>query len=270
MSNIIISVLAWLFLIAFGSAQNTKFQFNLDFEYSLSSVENSWVPLLDDFKWTRDTVEKVQGKSSFKFTRTYLKREFQLCLFQKIVLPQPGNELEVSLYSKSDQLNSAWFKIIAFDKNMIKIAVDSISLANNNQWQKFISCIKDTDDIYAISIEVRAKESFSTKKKLVTFWIDDMSIEIEGNALSKMIANQFVFKKKEISEINNNYPLNPDLEIPLKQITTINNKKIVGFGETVHGSKEINQAIFNNIKLYFNWSIVLRNSKPYFTCPSVV
>jgi len=88
-------------------------KYNLKFENSLK--ESPWIPILDDFKYEIDSTNKYEGKSALHFSRTYLRKEFNLNVNQIIVLPQIAKEIEVSICAKNEQLNFALLKITGLD-----------------------------------------------------------------------------------------------------------------------------------------------------------
>jgi len=92
-------------------------------------------------------------------------------------------------------------------------------------------------------IEIVAKEAFKDKKKQVDIWIDNLVIKLDA----KDIYDYSIPITNDYQQNNRNISLTPLFEIPV--INFENTKAtIYGFGESVHGSKEIAKSIFNNIR----------------------
>ncbi len=231
-----------------GFSQKYEDKYNLDFEVPLISHQSTWIFIPDAFKISLDSVEKVHGKNSFLFWRSYLKREFAACLYQTILLPKLGKKIVVSVQTKTLLLQAAWLKVKIYDKNRILIRGDSISIRSENSWYNNQITLNSKIEFSMVEIEVWANESFKEKKKEVKLWIDDMRIVLDGIDLSYYNEGNFSFSDYEINRINNNSPLTSELNLPLKVLNEIGRRKIYGFGETTHGSKEINKSVFENIK----------------------
>ncbi len=229
------------------SGQNSLDRYNLDFEYPLISQNSTWLIMQDEFRFGQDSIEKVHGNKSFILSRLYLKRKFLSCLYQTILLPYPGNRIEVSIYSKRKLLQSAWVKINCYDSSRKFIGSDSVSIISD-EWQKFSIKFNSVENIYFLNVEIWAAENFKEKKLWVHLWVDDMQIKINDRDLYSYDDNKTNFGKRDFEDIKNNISIEPDHKIPLNQIVKIGGKKIYGFGETTHGSKEILLAAYNNIK----------------------
>jgi len=217
-------------------------KYNLKFENSLK--ESPWIPILDDFKYEIDSTNKYEGKRALHFSRTYLRKEFNLNVNQTIVLPKIAKEIEVSICANNEQLSFALLKITGLDKKRRAIDCDSISLIEGGGWQKFVSKITSEFGFELLIIEIVAKESFKDKKKQVDLWIDNLNVNLDTKDIydySIPITNDYQ------QNISNNISLTPLLEIPTNNIESTN-ANIYGFGESVHGSKEIAKSIFNNIR----------------------
>lgn len=238
---------ALFFLFVINSfAQNHYKTYNFDFEKDINGDEDGWQAMFDSFQFSYDTISKVQGKRSIVFKRTYLPINFNLCLYNKILLPHSVNEISVSVFSKSSLLQSAWLKIAGFNTNGKIVVTDSVSILSND-WKKFtgkISC----PDLYLVSIELRAMEQFKEKKDEVKLWLDDISVSCEGVNLLSMKQPQNTDVENEIAEITKNIPLTGELVLPEPILADLARKKVIGFGETVHGSLETDKFIYNNIR----------------------
>lgn len=227
-------------------SQNLHKTYNFDFEKNINGDEDGWQAMFDSFRFNYDTISKVQGKRSIVFSRTYLKIDFNLCLYRKILLPHPVNEVSVSVFSKSLLLQSAWLKISGFNRNGKIVITDSVSILSND-WKKSTGRIS-YPDLYLVSIELRAKEQFKERKNEVKLWLDDISLSCEGVNLFSMKKPQNTDVENEIAKISKNTPLTGELVLPEHILADLARKKVIGFGETVHGSLETDKFIYNNIR----------------------
>jgi len=244
--RLIISYFMILPLLGFG--QKYIDRYNLDFEAPLISNKSSWIFIPDDFRIELDSIEKVHGERSFLLSRMYLNREFTSCLYQTILLAKPGKRIEVSIQTKTLLLQATWLKINVFDKNRNFIKSDSLSIKSDDIWKKNYIIVNSETEFLMIDIEVWAKESFKDKKKKVKLWLDDMRIVINNIDLLQYNDCKFSFSDSEIDEIKNHDTLTSELSISKNDLNKIGKRKIFGFGETTHGSKEIEKSIFENIK----------------------
>lgn len=220
-------------------------KYNFNFEKPFD--ESSWYCIRDDFRVEMDSLNKVSGKKSLLLSRIYLRHEFNLNLNQAILLPKIVKNIKVSIFAKSDQLFSADIKLTGLDKNRIPLISDSLSINGSQDWKQFVTEINSKQGIEILLIEIRAKEPFKENKKKVKLWIDNLQITLEGIDLYDFKDTKEQYSKTEYKDISKAVKINSLLEIPPQNIDSIRGK-IIGFGETIHGSKEISQSVYNNFK----------------------
>lgn len=245
MKHFIVIFLVLVTTVAFS--QDFKERYNFGFETNRDEVPDNWQLVTESYQLKFDTIDKVEGKRSIVFTRTYLKTEFNLCLYQKFLLPKPSSQISVSVFSKNLDHQYSWLKIAGFNKSGKIIVADSISIISNNSWQEFTAKLRHKG-IYLLSIEIRAREQFNVKKKEVKLWLDSITVICDGKNLLSFKSPSNEFSENEIVAIKNNIPLNEDMVIPENVLNKLAEKKIIGFGETTHGSLEIDKCIYNNLK----------------------
>jgi erythromycin esterase-like protein len=217
-----------------------------DFDFEKPIVESSWTCILDAFGTQPDTLNKVNGTRSLLITRRFFKTEFNLSIYQTLLLPKTARNIQASIFAKNNTLSSADLRIVGFDKNRKLISSDSITIIGSDKWQKFVATINSKKGIDILMIEIRAKEKL-TPKKQVKLWVDNLHLTLDGIDLYDYKEKEVIFSKKGRADIKRNEKLTPSLEIPEAAINKIN-AKIIGFGETVHGSKEIARTVFSNIR----------------------
>ncbi len=245
MRNSIIIFLSLIATVAFSQDFNSRYNFGL--ETNRKEVPDNWQLVLDCYQAKFDTIDKVEGKRSIMFSKPYLHTELSLCLYQKILLPKPANQISVSVFSKNIDHQYSWLKIAGFDRSGKIIVTDSISIISNNSWKEFKAKIAHKG-IYLLSMEMRTKEQFKENKKDVKIWIDGISVICDGTNLLSFNTPSYEFSKNEIAAIKNNIPMKEDMVLPENILKKIANKKIIGFGETAHGSFETDKCTYNNIR----------------------
>lgn len=239
-------IVVYLIVLSFcGFGQQQERNYNLDFEYPLSG--SSWWCIFDNFRVEPDSLNKVNGSKSILISRSYLKKEFNLSIYQIILLPRTVKNVQASIFAQCDQFFSAELNLIAFDNKRNVMSRDSNSIISNGMWRQFTTTVNSKIGIDIIMLEIRATENFIEKKKCVKLWIDNLQIMLDGIDLHKYKDTVYQLSDAEYNDISSNSKLTPLLEIPYKELKTID-AKIIGFGETVHGSKEISKSIFSNIR----------------------
>lgn len=236
--------LCLIFISSMAYCQQAIDKYDFDFEKPI--VESSWACILDAFGTQPDTLNKVNGTRSLLITRRFFKTEFNLSIYQTLLLPKTARNIQASIFAKNNTLSSADLRIVGFDKNRKLISSDSISIIGSDKWQKFVTTINSKKGIDILMIEIRAKEKLNPKKQ-VKLWVDNLHLTLDGIDLYDYKEKEVIFSKKERADIKRNEKLTPSLEIPEASINKIN-AKIIGFGETVHGSKEIARTVYSNIR----------------------
>jgi len=228
-------------------SQNLKDASNFGFETDLGGSSDSWQMEYSGYKFNYDTIDHIEGKRSIVFQRSGLNSILDLCLFQKILLPVQANSISVSVFSKNLNFNCAWLIIAGFDKSGKIKATDTVSIIDNSGWKEFTANIRH-EGMYLLSIEIRAKEPFHGLKTKVKLWIDNISVHCDGQDLLSVETPSNGPTGREINKIKKNIPLDTNLLLPETVLKKIARKKIIGFGETAHGSLYIDRFIYNNIR----------------------
>lgn len=231
-------------LSAFPQDINEKYNFG--FESNLDGISGNWQAVIDGYRLDYDTIERVEGKRSIILSRGGMNIVLYLCLYQKILLPKYTDEISVSVFSKNLNYQNAWLKISGFDKSGGIIATDSVSIIGNNNWKEFVAKIKQKG-MCILSIEIKAKEPFQGLRTKVKLWLDNISVYCDGTNLLSIETPANEPTKKELAAIKNNIPFDTGMVLPETVLKEIGKKKIIGFGETVHGSMDIDKFKYNTI-----------------------
>lgn len=239
-------------------SQNIKDVSNFGFETDIDG-SSGWQMECSGYKFKYDTTDHIEGERSIVFQRGGLNSILDLCIYQKILLPRPINSISVSVFSKNLKFNCAWLIIAGFDKSGKIKATDTVSITGNSGWKEFTAHIRH-EGMYLLSIEIRAKEPFHGQKTNVKLWIDNISVHCNGQDLLSVETPSNNPTEREIDKIKKNIPLDTNLLLPETVLKKIARKKIIGFGETAHGSLDIDRFIYNNIRqliLKHNCKLVL-------------
>lgn len=223
-----------------------------------------------DFRWQYsseyqnilyfDTVNVKDGKQSLKIIDASALDimplpNFLASVFQYIKLPDSANNIDLSVYSKSKQVDGAWIKLYGLDENGELVSRDSVSIISPLNWNKFQLNIQTTtaNSIY-LEIFFHTKHSiksseFTKEKEVPQLWIDNIQIKVNGQDISSYHESEFYICAIDREEICNHVKLNSNLLEIIDSIPDFKNHRILAFGETTHTSREIQQFVFNSTKV---------------------
>ncbi|MEI6138932.1 MAG: erythromycin esterase family protein [Mariniphaga sp.] len=240
-----LTIFGLLIFSLYGFGQQPVDKYNLDFEGP--PRENVWLCILDNFRLNYDSIHKVKGVRSLLLTSPYQNGECNLSLSQFILLPKPAKTIKASIVARNKMLFSAGLKISGLDNNRNLLACDSVTLIKNNSWENFEVSITSDKAIEILLVEITAEEPSKEKKSRVKLWIDNLQIALDGIDLYSCKRLDYEYFMAGIGDIKENQPLTEQLELPEKVLDGIGSR-IIGFGESAHGSNEIAKSVFNNIE----------------------
>ncbi len=248
-------------------AQSTNDKFNLNF--------NTADP--PNFKWKlaniivpkKDSTEVFNSKYPIRFdgNETFFRgKSLNIDLFQQFILPSSlrKSEIEVSIHNKSTGMDSLKLNLSGIDKYGNTTKTSSIDIMNNDKWEvKTLKTDFDSIEYFMINITGTGFQRPVKGNKLIPrVYIDRMSITIDGKDINGISGiNSFTDRAK--MDLNPAYIYQIPATSTEKNIIEgihLDHKKIVALGETVHGSKEINENGFQIIKnavLHNNCKLIL-------------
>jgi len=244
-----------LMLLVYNTLSCDKYDFSFE---NKNATTAKWLKVEKNGIVGGDTIDFIEGKSSLCFIRPYSFLPFYTVAFQTIVLPNPAKNIEITIQSKNQNKLECFLKAICLDLDENIICTDSISLSANAQWGK--STLKlATTGTQRLYIEISAASNFISgkipdKDSLQKFNIDNLFILIDNKDLKSFKTTAFKPCMQKTESLNVS-PLN-------KMINTddFKNHSIIAFGESVHGSMEMQKltldAIIDQIK-YNNCKLVL-------------
>ncbi len=160
-----------------------------------------------------------------------------------ICLPKiESDSIEIKFTCRSKNLLNSYLIINTIDSLEHLIKVDTINTLTNNKWVTFKHKI-NKKNVSFLDLIIRMKGN-PQNNQVQNFWVD--KLEILDNKES--IDNKSTFsnpipdiKKEDYISLNS---LNPDFN----KLEDLKKHKIIALGESIHGSKSINQLSINIIK----------------------
>ena len=268
---IYLSLFSFLFLSFSCNKSLEQDRFNLMFNYSDST----------GFAWTRasisppkiDSLEIIdskypiylEGKKLYDMFPDHMNLWYlRGILSQQFVFSSPltkTKQLEISIHNKCMGMDSFKWKIQGQDRhgNIVK---ESLDINNNGQWEHKSLKI-DIDSIETFTVSLIGNGLLSTEtanREIPRIYLDRMSIKIDGKDINQINEiNNFSSRKKEKLNQKDIYSICTSNSNNLIKEMGLDKKKIIALGETVHGSHEINQTVFQIIKdaiLYNNCKLI--------------
>lgn len=243
-------------------SQSVMKHYGLDMKIPEGNVRWSWLVYANRTSFALDSNETVKGKYALKILsrrRIGDPHEASFKLMRTIPLPEwSENEVStVAIRCKNRNMKNLNFSVIGIDENEDPQFSDSIFVTKNS-WKKYsISFTKKK--IKAIRISLSLAENHLLDMQ--TAWVDRISISVGGKTINDVGINDLY--SKTFSELNNDYiiPLSFQNDENIQKIFSSNNcPKIIGLGESTHGSQEIKEANYQFMKTLidrFGYKIIL-------------
>ncbi|WP_320167758.1 erythromycin esterase family protein [Mangrovibacterium marinum] len=189
------------------------------------------------------------------------EKPFNACIFQIIPLPISPQKIEVSVYSKTSDVEEAWLKLYGLDRCDKITSRDSIPLISNGEWIKFTLKSKgfNTQRVYIeisatsskiIPIDLdkiieRVKSGKEMSESVIS--IDNMFLELNDRDVSQYDCSNSDSSNIFANRINEDISLATISVENLANLDEFKNHSIIAFGESVHGSREIQGITLNAI-----------------------
>lgn len=281
MTKTVILVVSLFLISAFSSCSSiVQERFNLNFNYS-DSTDFVWIsgevtkPLIDSCEFVNGRYPiyyeggKLFGLFPDDFNHFYLLKD----LSQTFITPSlfaKGNDLEISLHNKCVKMDAFHIKVSGFDKDGNLTKTDSLDVNNQNEWiEKSFNIHLENIEYFTVSLlgkgELTIEEcqqGITTKPRL---YLDKMTIKIGGVDINEFReVNNLENYKKEKLNASSVSPVSSFEDVNFLKSIGLDGKSVVALGETVHGSKEIHETVFQiakNAVLYNNCKLILLESE---------
>lgn len=233
--------------------------------YAYSSPQQGITTQVSNILCFKQGEWKMEGKKGFFMmtdsTQTYRNKHPMVCsqcciggvyfMLQGAIqnsLPLPVIEedsIEVSLTCKSQELEYGFLAINSINKKEELLYKDTLFFNNCAEWTTLKKDIPACGtSLLGFSIGFKGNDTIFTAKKNESYnstqnlWLDRIEIKINGKNITNHVIPLFdhPLHKKDVVEWDNS------LQYPFKD------KDIVAFGETVHGSENINRTIIQLFK----------------------
>lgn len=249
---------ALLFFNLFYSTLIAQNNLNNSFSFeSLPREEKFWTIRSVQGGVNADNKYFMQGKQSWCLTG--FNKGFHSYIYSYFNLPISGVSIELSVYSKTTILNTAWLKIWCLDEDENLLKKDSISIVNSGDWRKFSLRfeVQETKKLY-IEIETKSNDDLAYDPKAIQkLNIDNMVLKINGKEIK---IDSSVTEKEEADYIANGITNDSVNYNDIGSVMDFENSKVLALGESVHGSDNIQYAAYEIIKhqiKYKNCRLVL-------------
>ncbi len=242
-------ILLLLVLFSCASINEPINDFDLSFE-NLDGTRAKWILLNNKAIAGMNIKEHIDGKGSICFLSDQLLNPFNACVFQTIQLPVTAQNIELSVYAKSSFIDDFWLRLLCLDGDENLLRRDSVNLASPNGWKKITLATRatGTQRIY-IEAGASTKAPLNPGKKVFSeAYIDHITINLDGRSIETIVKPEYHDDKDEIRKIKDNYSLTQNSIEGLCKLKEFQDHTILGFGETVHGSREIQEFEFEAIK----------------------
>ncbi|MEE4286204.1 MAG: erythromycin esterase family protein [Mariniphaga sp.] len=224
--------------------QNYDFYNKCNFSFEKKIIaDNPWNADYDENGTSfYDSFDYTEGKYSMVLTSRGMLLPFNSSVFQYLTLPALSDKIEITIDSKSQNISSAWLKVACLNKEEKIILMDSVSIVSPKAW-KTSSFVLQTKNIQYLYIEIQV-ESNSTVKGFKKQNIDNLNIKYNNigynNDINIEPSPSFSpIYPIEIGSKANNY---------LDSISDLKKHKILAIGESVHGSDECQELVYEFIK----------------------
>jgi erythromycin esterase-like protein len=218
-------------------------------KYVLNFQDDSWIREKRCMLYTIDSSIVVNGKHPGMISSDYTqmissdksKISTEFSLAKEIILPDGTNKtIRIELNSKSRISGSIYMKVTGYNEHE-KLVVKDSTVVNSNDWNIHTLTLDGTD-VRLLTISIFCKTNYS--EEMQKFRIDRIGISIDDRDFNKMVASEV----EPVLSKNFVYPLNEGRENTFAGIEALNNRKIIGLGESMSGSEEIKRSVFQAMK----------------------
>lgn len=240
-------------ILSFGTSvysqkNNSAFDF-LDFPFSTNKVSNLWKIDIygSTMKMQSDTCIIQNGKHPIVmsninlFNSLFILRSY---MYSSFFMPISNSEqMLVKFTAKSKNIKHAFLILSGLDKKEEILYSDTLFMHNCADWYtttKNIS-IKNVA-IMNCSLEVYGIDGMREQK----FWLDKIEMLVDGENIKDMPLT--IYPQDSLPQLKDVQELSLSVPHAYEKLPILKNKRILAFGESIHGSKTINKAVIQLIK----------------------
>lgn len=228
--------------------------------------DSSWNISGDAFSIV-DTSQVIEGRHP-RYLRGYMSMAsmkpiifVQNRLFE---IPKPSKEIKISVNTRSENLGKAMLYAKTYNKAMTKILEDSADIRSGSWARKELRVPAQDAAFVAVLMKVEgdtARLDYDSKwieritvngnrvgiddgDSVQRMWFDTLRVTVDGKSLYGSVPKGYKVRKK----INKGKIIPAGMDDFSGLEKELKDKRIIGLGESIHGSKEFNRMAFDFIK----------------------
>jgi len=214
--------------------QDSSDKYNLLFNRPISVLNiDNWHPSGRLFRFYSDSLNTIKKGSSI-----YLETSKSIPnihaygkLYQILTFPKKTYKTKINIWSKNPSVNQAYVKLYLKSKLDQIVLKDSIKIEPATNWRQYSSTINSSNGS-SLYIELSLDEDCRV-------WFDDLEVRFDGNTIYASNDGNTKEIIKDTSKIQMQ-PLDLLEDIySISKIKELSDKKIIGLGESLHGSHEM-------------------------------
>ena len=248
--SLVIGVIHFLFL-SLGTtvyAQNSNFDF-LDFPFSTNRVSNIWKIDIygSKMKMQSDTCIIQNGKHPIVisnmnlFNQLFILRSYMHSSFFMPI--RNSAQMLVKFTAKSQNIRQAFLVLSGLNKKEEILYSDTLFIHNGTDWHTFTKNISIKNvAIMNCSFEVCGIDGMKEQK----LWLDKIEMLIDGKNIKDIPLT--IYPQDSLIQLKNVQALSLSVPHAYEKLPILKSKRILAFGESIHGSKTINKAVIQLIK----------------------
>jgi|GEM_PF-5711157 len=229
----LISIILCLLTLSIIQAQNPAGDpFNLNFEKKVDIFSTNWRYAGRLYSLQIDSIDKVSGKKSlFISVNPGQNPKPGFKIYQTIFLPEETDSLSVSVYAKGESVSGATFKVFLIGSAGNIAFQNSALIKRSIDWRKY-NIVASNALSRILYIEISVGEN-------TNLWVDNIEISTKGKALYASTTRVINPDSETLNAIKNCTGLDSSETSFRSALAPLNSKKIIGIGESVHGSHEM-------------------------------
>ncbi len=206
----------------------------------------SW-KIWGDVYMTIDSSQVIEERHPFclQETRNYMQgiKPIIFCQHHSFAIPKSSKEIVVSLNSMSENVGKAMLYAKTYDKSMTKIVEDSSDIRSDSWSRKEFRIPAKGASFVGVMLKVEGDTANLHVDNIQRMWFDTLRVTLDGKSVCATIPSGYKVRKKIDKE--SIIPVDMDEFSGLEK--RLEDKKIIGLGESVHGSREFSKLSFNFI-----------------------
>lgn len=244
------AVLCLLLLAVSIDYINAQSRYNLNFQ-EVDSINLKWVSSTRLLLRT-DSSALVNGKYPLVLEQkndnhspyvSLLKVDFQ----QSFLLPDTleNANIKISINNKCLNMEKLLLKVISLNKHQEIISTDSVDINNSEQWRKkTLTFGLKNAKFLVVGLDGYSPNFQDKPSKLYLDWI---SIKLNNQDIEQISGIDYLESCKPM-KLSKDIVVSDSLNAEFINNIRLPDKRIIALGETVHGSAEVSECVFNIIK----------------------